>query len=83
LFPNPNKGGFTVSGIVGNEGGQAVSLTINNMLGQVLYNSAGYTEADGNFSQWVQLPGDLANGVYQLNLRTADEVRTFRFVLDK
>jgi hypothetical protein len=83
LFPNPNKGGFTVSGIVGNEGGQAVSLTINNMLGQVLYNSAGYTEADGNFSQWVQLPGDLANGVYQLNLRTADEVRTFRFVVDK
>ncbi|MCF8451256.1 MAG: T9SS type A sorting domain-containing protein [Taibaiella sp.] len=83
LFPNPNHGGFTIKGAIGRVSGKAVSIEINNVLGQLVYTGAATTSDGGAVHENIQLPYDLANGVYILNMRADNENRMFRFVVDK
>lgn len=59
LYPNPNKGSFTISGISGSE----VSLSITNITGQVVYK-----EVVKNVAGQLQLKTQLPKGVYLIRL---------------
>ncbi|WP_345079430.1 T9SS type A sorting domain-containing protein, partial [Nemorincola caseinilytica] len=81
LLPNPNSGRFTVRGTVGGDA-KEVNVDVVDVLGQVVYRGVVRVQ-NGAIDEQLQLGGDLANGMYMLNLRTATEVRTFHFVMQK
>ena len=70
LFPNPTNGHFSIDVDWGNDHmGERVQLDIFNVIGQSIY----ATELQPNRSQWslnIWLSDALANGMYQLRLRS-------------
>lgn len=82
LVPNPNKGLFTVKGILTVASDEEVTLEVTNMLGQVVYRK-GITAKNGIVDEQVQLNNTLANGMYMLNLKTSADNKVFHFVLEQ
>jgi Glycine rich protein/GEVED domain/Secretion system C-terminal sorting domain len=81
LIPNPNKGDFTLKGNVGDVTGE-VAIEVTNMLGQVVYKGTANAQ-NGAIDQHIQLIGNLANGMYLLNLNTGAGNTVFHFVVEK
>ncbi len=82
LLPNPNKGTFTVTGIIGSNKDEAVSLEITDMLGQVVYTGKGVA-AGGVTNEQIVLNSNLANGIYLLNVKAPAGSKVFPFVVEK
>ncbi len=82
LIPNPNKGEFTLKGTFASSKDEDATIEVVNMLGQVVY-SAKATAVSGVLSEKVQIDGNLANGMYLLNLHSTNETKVFHFVLSK
>lgn len=82
LTPNPNKGEFTVRGLITSVGKGNVSFEITDMLGQVVYKGNTNT-TDGKINEHIILSNSLANGNYILNVNTESGKQTIHFVLDK
>ena len=81
LLPNPNKGTFTVKGVLGTKDAE-ITIEITNMLGQVVYSSKTVARG-GIINAPIVLNNALANGMYVLNLRSGNESKTFHFVTEK
>ncbi len=81
LIPNPNNGQFTIKGTV-SSADEEVTLQVVNMIGQVIYNQKVMTH-NGEINEKIQLTGNLANGMYLLNLQSASENRVFHFVVEQ
>jgi len=81
LIPNPNNGQFTIKGTVGSAD-EDVTLQVVNMIGQVIYNHKVMAHS-GEINEKIQLTGNLANGMYLLNLQSTSENRVFRFVVEQ
>jgi hypothetical protein len=84
IFPNPNKGVFTIKGAIGVPiaiGNDEVSVVITDMIGQVVYKDV-VTMANGNINAQVILSNGLARGVYMLGLRSGKESRVLYFVIE-
>ena len=82
VFPNPNKGEFTIKGSLGSIDDKEITLEITDMLGQIIYKNKVMTH-NGILEEHVQLSNTLANGMYMLNLRTGIEFKTFHFVVEQ
>ncbi len=82
LVPNPNSGVFTVKGTLAIAGDQEAELVVTDMLGQVVYNAHVMT-VNGKIDQLITLDGNLANGMYLLNVRSGNENAIFHFVIGK
>jgi len=81
LVPNPNKGDFTVKGSLSSAADQEVTLEVTDLIGQVVY-SAKANAVGGNVNEHIQI-GNLANGMYLLNLRSDNENIVFHFVIEQ
>jgi len=77
IFPNPNSGEFNIN-LSGITGDTAVELTINNSVGQVVYNNV--IDVNSNHSEPVSLKG-LDKGVYFLNVSNGSEKTTHKIVV--
>ena len=67
VVPNPNKGTFTVTGTLGSNSNEEISLQLVDVLGHVVY--TGKTTANnGVINEKVQISNTLANGMYILNM---------------
>ncbi len=82
LVPNPNRGVFTVKGILATAGDEEVALQVTNMLGQAVY-TISVMAANGKIDQQIILNGNLANGMYLLNVRLGGQNNLFHFVVEK
>ncbi len=80
MMPNPTNGTFTVSGTLGSQIDEQVSLEITDVLGQVVYRAATVARA-GILNEQVQLSSSLANGMYMLNISNGNDRKVFHFVL--
>ena len=80
LIPNPNSGLFTISGSLGVNSDEVVSLEITNMLGQVIYKQNTATQ-NGNLNEQISLSNTLANGMYMLNVISGTNHKVFHFVI--
>jgi uncharacterized protein YjdB len=69
VFPNPNKGNFTISGTLGKSDDSEVSIGLTDLLGQVVYRN-NVVAIHGNISEQVTLKNTIANGVYLLTIRS-------------
>jgi len=78
LFPNPNKGTFTLSGTVP---GREVNYEVTNMLGQVVYKGTAQP-VNGRINEQVR-PESMVPGSYLLRVKTETGNVTFHFVVEK
>ncbi len=82
VVPNPNKGTFTVKGTLGSIATSEVTLELTNMLGQTVYK--GEVKArNGRLDERIQLSGNVANGMYMLNVRSGGEHKVFHIVVEQ
>jgi hypothetical protein len=82
IYPDPNSGEFMVSGMFANTIRGTASLTITNALGQVVYRGD-VTVKDGGIEAHVKLNNTLANGMYLLQIKSADEQKVVRFIMGR
>jgi hypothetical protein len=78
LFPNPNKGTFTIRGKTGSD---LVVLEIANASGQVIYRKEVIT-ANGLVDEQVHPDNIPAKGMYILNIKSAHSNTMFRFIVE-
>jgi len=76
IYPNPTNGLFYLV-ISDDMKISAADILVTNMLGQLVYE----TKINGNFV--VIDPGELKNGLYFLNLKTADLSVNIKFIIQK
>ena len=79
LIPNPNNGQFTLKGTVGGNN-EEYTIEVVNMLGQVIY-THNTTSRNSEINEHIQLDGNVANGMYLLNMRSATENTVLHFVI--
>ena len=82
VVPNPNKGTFTVTGIMGTTQDVGVAFQIIDVLGQVIYSARGVA-LGGKVSETISLNSALANGIYMLDVRSGNDHKVFHFVIEK
>ena len=80
LFPNPNKGEFTLSGDTGD---QEVSLEISDMPGRIIYQTKLQPTGGGRINERIQLNNGLSSGMYLVTIRTASGQKVFRMEISE
>ncbi len=83
LFPNPNMGGFKLTGNIGKLSNKTVAISIHDVVGKVVFTSHTVTGVDGKLNEEIHMPENLANGMYILSLRSDNENKLFRFVVNR
>ena len=81
MFPNPNRGdvlNFSISAI--EEGVNTVSVDIYDLTGK-LRSTRTIAVADGNVNTVIDLAGELAAGMYFVNITAGERVYTERLVI--
>jgi uncharacterized protein YjdB len=81
VIPNPNKGMFTVKGILGSMSDEQVSIEVTNMVGQVIYKNQALKQ-NGLLDSQVQL-NTVANGMYILSIRSGSDSKVFHIVVEQ
>lgn len=81
VFPNPGNGVFTISGSLGVNIDEDVSLTVTNVVGQVVYRS-NLIASNGNINEQVSLGSGIAKGTYLLNIRSAGVQKVVHIVVE-
>lgn len=82
LFPNPNKGSFTLSGTMASTTGDVVTVDVINVVGQTVY-SGKTTVKNGNLQHEVVLGNDIVPGTYILRVNGERDSKIFHFVVGK
>ena len=82
LIPNPNKGEFSISGTLGTSIDEEIAVEITDMLGQVIYKDK-VSVYGGVMDQKIRLNNALSNGMYILNLHSANATKVFHFVVEQ
>jgi len=81
IYPNPNKGIFTIKGSAGFTNNEEVSVQITDMLGQVVYKGV-LIARNGIVNAQIDLSKkSIAGGMYMLNLRSDKEDQVLHFVI--
>ena len=80
MFPNPNKGSFSVKGTLGSTKDAAVAYEITNMLGQVVY-SNNTIATGGMINEQVSL-SSFTSGMYLLTIKSGKETKAIHFVIE-
>jgi len=81
VLPNPNKGEFMVTGFLGTQTDEDVSMEITDILGQVVYKKK-VTAQNGRLNEKIIL-ANTANGMYILTLHSDIENRVFHIVVEQ
>jgi NHL repeat len=81
VVPNPNKGMFTVKGIIGTTD-EDVQMVVTDVLGQTVYTGTALARG-GVLSTEVHLSSTVANGMYLLSLHTVAGTLVFHVVVEQ
>lgn len=82
LSPNPNKGSFNLTGCLPSSVDEPVSLTVTNMIGQVVYTGS-FMTVNGKINKSITLVTGLAKGVYILSIFSGSCSKNYQFVLEQ
>lgn len=83
VVPNPNKGTFTLSGMLENiTGNDKVKIEVIDLLGKVVQTNECKQE-NGNFNKSITLDNTVANGVYIIKVTCGSENQIIRCSLSK
>lgn len=81
VSPNPSSSGFRVRGTVSSVA-QTINLTLTNVLGQEVVSDVASVNS-GAIDAWMQLPGNIAPGIYVLRVGDGEDARLFRLVVSR
>jgi len=81
VIPNPNKGTFTLTGSLGTSADQEISVELTDMVGHAIYSSK-FTAKNGDVNEKITV-GNIANGMYILNMRSETENKVFHVVIEQ
>lgn len=83
LFPNPNTGQFTITGMMSESlTNEDVLVRITNSVGQVIYNKS-YPVSGNELSLPVVLEESITNGLYMVNIMVNGEMTSMRFMINR
>ena len=82
VVPNPNKGTFTISGVIGTVGDNVAYIEVTSMLGQSVYKNQILTH-DGKLTEEIKLNDAIASGMYLLSIRSGEELKVFHIVVEQ
>ena len=82
ISPNPNKGDFTITGQWPTANGNVISVSITNVIGQVVHVGK-LSVHNGEIDSVIHLDDELTNGVYVLKLSNGADAKAFHIVLEK
>lgn len=83
LFPNPNTGQFTITGMMSESlTNEDVLVRITNSVGQVIYNKS-YRVSGNELSLPVVLEESITNGLYMVNIMVNGEMTSMRFMINR
>ncbi len=82
IIPNPNKGEFTIEGMIGAGSDEPISIIITDMLGQTIYTQS-YTARNGEVYDHIILNREIANGMYLVSVTSGTTHTVFHMVLNK
>jgi uncharacterized protein YjdB len=80
LLPNPNNGKFTLKGAIEAGATEDIRVEVTNMLGQTIYSNS-IKARNGRVDEQIDLPGNTANGMYLLHLKSDSGTGVFHFVV--
>lgn len=81
VMPNPSKGAFTINGTLGSSDDADVTLSITNLVGQVIYNQQ-VRSINGAIAQDIQLSNAIPRGMYLLSVRTPNENKVIHLIIE-
>ena len=82
IYPNPNKGEFTISGSLNSSTDDAVTMEITDMIGQVLL-SKQVACKNGQIDKKLSIGKSVPAGMYILAIRSANESSVYHFVIEE
>jgi hypothetical protein len=82
VMPNPTRGNLVITGSVETTANKQLHIEVTNMLGQVVYRGLADVR-NGKVEATLNLSGELANGMYLLNLHTDSETKVFHVTLQR
>ena len=82
LLPNPNKGEFTIEGILNDPADEQVSIVITNMIGQTIYRET-VNSGNGRLSKQIVLDNSIADGMYIVSITSGTDHAVFHMVVGK
>jgi uncharacterized protein YjdB len=81
LVPNPNKGEFTINGIL-NATDEKVGIVVTDMLGQTIYNKMAQA-GNGELNERITLGTSIANGMYLVKITYGEGSRVFHIAVNR
>jgi uncharacterized protein YjdB len=82
LMPNPSKGAFTIKGTLGTTLDEEIVFEVTNMLGQVVLTQKAATRG-GTVNESIQMPSNIANGMYIVNMHAESGNKVFHVVIEQ
>ncbi len=82
VYPNPNKGEFTITGSLNPTSDNKVTMEITDMMGQVLINKQISCD-NGKINEKLRISRLVPAGMYMLTLRSASESSVYHFVIEE
>ncbi len=80
LYPNPNNGSFIIKGSGFNNG--EINFQVLNVIGQVVYSDA-LVMQNGTLNKQIELPQNIANGLYLMRIENGNETNTIHFAVQR
>jgi len=83
VIPNPNKGTFTLWGVITGAGADnEVKIEVIDILGKVIYTDAATIDM-GAINKNITLPDNVANGVYMIKVVNGGMSKVLRFTMER
>ncbi len=81
LEPNPNKGAFTIKGLLRTYADEQVDIVVTNVLGQTVYKNTA-TAANGALDEHISLSGSLPSGTYLVSVASGYDYVVFHVLIE-
>lgn len=82
LYPNPNSGSFSINGYIGNNNNETATITITNLLGQVVYATTSEAK-NGLVDTTLSIQNTLSNGTYMLTITSTSGKQVINFNINR
>jgi hypothetical protein len=81
MYPIPNKGRFTLSGLLANKNGEPATLEVTEITGKTIYTTE-LQQQNGAINQTIDMQGTLAPGNYLLRIVQGENYAVLHLVID-
>ena len=82
IYPNPNKGEFTIKGSLISFADENAIMAITDVMGQVIFEKQ-ITAVNGQINEKLSIGKSVPAGMYILTIHSANESSVYHFVIEE